>query len=674
MEQNTAPSSYDASTSSNLASYVQGILTEAKTNRVKVQKKWLRNYAAANVDENFDPDTWKEKESKKKKSWKSEAYLDVTRQKITAFMNLITDVMFKGGKVPFMLDPEPDYLASGVNPFMVEQAIEMNQALIHQQMKATGSIHELTRILLSGAVYGEYYAKKYVTEMVTDKSIEAAPGVVVKDVQRSQTTAIEYCSIWHLWWEREAGDIKKAEYVFHRKMAGNRDIRRFGTENPFVIKKNVTAVLDKSGNRSRQTQSPADTATLPPGHRTVPRRTRPTEIYESWLWVPRESADQFERDNGIEPTEQPEAMEREGQDTPGTNLDGLGRDGDKDGSDRVYIVCWLCEGEIIGYCREPGDHVFEGEQFEDCIDSLYGRGIADNVEPWQKGLNGAVRSFENNTKLIANLILAIKREHMKNRPEDQIDEGGIIELDPECPDVRQAVQQLAFQDITGPLIKAIEMFSSFSDLASNMPRIAQGQQSDNAQTAFELNQRLQQSGKYVGGIASKLDRMLAWHAQSLYDRNMMDQENGVPKIPCAVKALGFTSFENRFLRLQKLMQMIQMVLSDASGELKSITKLRWLWEEVGKANDLETAQYIKSPEEIMQDQQAAQEAQAAAAQPPAPPAEDPLTQVNAEEKLAKADKYKADAEAKRTDTALKAHQIQPGTHPGLRGIVVQPRK
>lgn len=668
METTTAQSTYDASTRSDLASYVQGILTEAKANRTKIQKKWLRNYAAANVDDNFDPDTWKEKESKKKKNWKSDSYLDVTRQKITAFMNLATDVAFKGGKVPFMLDPDPQYLTQGVNPFMVEQAVEMNQALIHRQFTGTKAIRELSRMLLSGAVYGEYYAKKYVTDMVEDKAVEAAPGVVVKDVRRPPTAAVEYVSVWHLWWERESGSIDKAEYVFHRSMMGNRNLRRFGAENPFAIKSNIKAVLDKSDNRARQTQTPADTATLPPGQRTVPHRTRPTENYEGWLWVPRDAADQFEKDNRIVQEPQLDAMERTEQDTP-ASPDGLGADGEKDGSDRVYVLVWLCEGQIIGYCREPGDHNFIGEQFETCIDALYGRGIADNIEAWQKGLNGAIRSFENNTKLIANMILAVKREKMKNNPEDAIDEGGIIEIDPEVTGgVNEAMQQVVFQDITGPLIKAIEMFSSFADLASNMPRIQQGQQSDNAQTAFELNQRLQQSGKYVGSIISTFDRVIAWAVQGLYDRNMMDPDNGVPKIPCAVKALGFTSFENRFLRLQKLVQMLQMVLADGTGELKSITKLRWLWEEIGKANDLETAQYIKSPEEIMQEQQAA----ANQPQPGADPG--PLTQVNAEEKLAKADKYKADAEAKRTDTALKAHQIQPGTHPGLRGVVVQPRK
>ena len=669
----TAPSTYDASSSSELGSYVQGLLTEAKANRVKIQKKWLRNYAAANVDENFDPDTWKEKESKNQKQWKSDSYLDVTRQKITAFHNLATDTIFKGGRVPFMLDPDPAYMAQGINPFTVEQGIELNQALIHRQIMSTKSLKEMSKLLLAGSVYGEYYAKKFVTDAIDDKSVEVSPGVVAKESMRHSTAAIEYVSIWHMWWEREAYDIRKSEYVFQRTMMSNRDLRRLKDKNPFIIDECLKMALDKSGNRARQTQTPADTATLPPGQRTVPHRTRPTEVYEAWLWVPREAADKFEVDHNLQQTEQPESVDRLAQDTP-AGADNLGTDGDKDGSDRVYVVVWLCEGQVIGYCREPGDHPFIGEQFETCIDSLYGRGIADNIEAWQRGLNGAVRSFENNTKLIANFIVAVKREMLKSKPEDAIDEGGVIEIDPECADVRQAIQQVVFQDITGPLLKAIEMFSSFADLASNMPRIQQGQQSANPQTAFELSQRLEMSGKYVGNIVSNFDRIITWFIQACYDRNMMDPDNGVPKIPCSIKALGFTSFVNKVVRLQKLMQMIQMVLTDGTGELKSITKLRWLWEEIGKANDLETSQYIKTPDEMMQEQQQAAEAQAAKQQPAEAPVEDPLTAVNAEEKLAKADKYRADAEAKKADTALKAYAIQPGTHPGLRGVIVQPRK
>lgn len=669
---NAAPQSpSDGAASSGLSSYVRGILQESKTNRVKTQKKWLRNYAAANVDDNFDPDTWKQKESKKKKTWKSDSYLDVTRQKITAFLNLSMDVLFKGGRVPFMLQPDPLFLAQGADSFAIDQSVELNQAMMHRQFTSMKAIKECERLLLSGCVYGEYYAKRYTSDLVEERHVEAAPGVLIKQVDRKPMAAFEQKSIWNIWWERESGDISKAEYVFERTMSGHRDVRRLLSKNPFIIKAKLKEALDKSGNRTRQTQTPADTSTLPPGERNVPHRTRPIELYEGWLWVPRDDADNFEIENQL-PREapDPEAAAREGQDMPAAP-DGIADDA-KDSADRVYVACWMIDGEIVGYCREPGDNPYFGEQFEECIDSLYGRGIADNIEAWQKGLNGAVRSFENNTKLIANLIVAVKRELLKSKPEDAIDEGGIIEVDAECSDVRQAVQQVAFQDITGPLIKSIEMFSNFADLASNMPRVQQGQQSDNPQTAFELNQRLQQSGKYVGARVSNFDKLIAWAAQGLYDRNMADPESGVPKIPCSVKALGFTSFENQYMRLQKLVQMIQMVLSDASGQLAAITKLRWLWEEIGKANDLETAQYIKSTEEMRQEQAAKDAAQ----QPPPiePPAEDPLIQVNAAEKLAKARKYEADAAAKETDTALKAHAIQPGTHPGMRGVMVHPRK
>jgi hypothetical protein len=300
--------------------------------------------------------------------------------------------------------------------------------------------------------------------------------------------------------------------------------------------------------------------------------------------------------------------------------------------------------------------------WEENIDGIGGRSISDNLVDIQRTLNGAIRSFEDTTKLIANFILAVKRRLVTNKSiNDVVKNGGILELDEECGNIGEAVQQLVFQDITGPLTKAIDMFMGFADLSSNLPRAEQGQQSENAQTAYELQQRLDKSGKYLASVVRNFDRIIKWLAEQFYDYNAGNMELDVQRIPAVVKPLGFTSFENRYLRVQRLIQMLTMALQNQT--LERITKIKWLWEEIGKAQDLEADQFIKTTEEIdaeLQRELAAQQppAKAPVAPPQPDPAKEALVAATVQEKQAKAEKDKATADKTRTSAAIELGRAQ----------------
>jgi len=72
------------------------------------------------------------------------------------------------------------------------------------------------------------------------------------------------------------------------------------------------------------------------------------------------------------------------------------------------------------------------------------------------------------------------------------------------------------------------------------------------------------------------------------------------------KAIGFSSFQNRIVRVQKLMQAIQMAL--AHPALEAEVKLRGLLEDLYKALDIETENILKTPEEKAEESAAKEEA------------------------------------------------------------------
>jgi hypothetical protein len=209
---------------------------------------------------------------------------------------------------------------------------------------------------------------------------------------------------------------------------------------------------------------------------------------------------------------------------------------------------------------------------------------------------------------LSNLVAAVKREMMDTDPEDALgDEGGIIALSENCTDARQAIQQVTFQNILAPLIEGIRMFLEFGDYESQLPRAEQGAQGDNSQTAFELQQRLERSGKYIGGGVRRFDDMIQWYVGQQCDFNQANPAETVGVGNFRVIATGFSSFQNQVVRLNKLLQTLNTII--ASPDLSRMHKLQWLLREIYKAQDIDPDQLLKSPDEQAQDDQAQQQSE-----------------------------------------------------------------
>lgn len=644
------------SNTSALATYLTDLLRDAKTNRQDLDRKWARNYGYAECNDAFTGPTWKLKE--RSKSWKSDTQFDVIRQKIQIARSLCSDIMFKGGRIPMMLVPDPRVVQSSDPQHIrdIQAAVDANEDAVDRDHRAASAVRVFNQLLTDGACYGEYIAKSYVTDASDTFYVAPAPGILVKQTEVRKITAIERKSLWNIWRDLESQNIAAGAYVFEREMVTPEDLAALKA-NPLFDAEAIDRVLGTVRNRTDTASSTpvTDTSTQPPGERTIPKKLRSLEKIETWARVPRDKVAEFaigrarERMTKLPPDQQPAAaQELQSIDEtirtakPATTTE----------ADKIEVFAVLVETEIIAFLPNPGPRPYFRGEWEPALDGTHGRGIADNTEHIQRAITGALRSFENNTKLIANLIIAVKRRMIKNKLEDAIDEGGILEMAEEMgdEDIDKAVKQLKFDDITGPLVQALNMLLQFADLASMVPRAEQGQQSDNPQTAFELQQRLEKSGKYMADVVRRFDDLIEWASSQVYDYIAQDPDSPVPKIPCVVKPLGFTSFENRYMRLQKLMQFLALLTQDRTNQMAPIVNVRWILEEIGKAMDLEVDQLVKSVEQVEAEQQAAIAAQQAAQPPPEQPPPDPPEKIDA--LAAKAERDRADAEHKRVKAGV----------------------
>jgi len=630
-----------------LIGYLTETLASAKINREHLDAKWIRNYGDYQCDDTYRAETWKQKE--KARTSKSRTIFDVVRQKCQAAHNLITDVLFRGGRVPLMLSVDERGVAiqTEEDTIALQSAVDANEDILDAQHKHTDAVGEISRCILDGAVYGEYIAKSYVTDMVDEFWSAHAPGVLVKRSTARTVKAVERVAPWNIWRDMEAKDIRRGRYVFHRDPINlDKIAEMFGVpfHLPWAIRRAIEqqGVVASTGTGADVAAESSAPQSQPPVERDLANRTNPLELFEFWGRVPKAKALRFE-----------DAIRAEAIAFPEIGLAEMGitdvPEGESDGTDggvveeatTVNVFVKFIGDEIIAYRREPGPMPFFREEWEQALDGTHGRGLADNLAAHQVTLTGCTRSFENNAKLLSNLILAIKRGALKNSKAlaGVMEEGGVLEMEGETEaKLADIVQQLNLSPtVLEPLLKGLELFLQFADLSSNLPRAEQGQQSDNPQTAFELQQRLERSGKYLADVIRRVDRLIEWTGQVEYDWNMGDPT--VPKVPAIVKPLGFTSFENRYLRMQRLLQALTMALN--APALGDMTNVRWMWEEVLKGLDIEVDQALLSVETMQ-----------AKAEP------NPLVGVQAEALAAKADKDRADADTKRIKAAVDLERMR----------------
>ena len=598
-----------------LSEYLLGtIMPAAKANRSDVEAKWNRNRAIRHADPNMDPKgTWKKGERRGK--WKSDTFIAIGRQKHVAAYSISADALFKDGKVPFqvMIDDEGEETeAMQSDPAMsafADNNVEWEQARMLRQHRHSHATEELSAALDDNLTYGECWGHTFQSQEVIHRRVPVAPGVMQSVADSRDMLAFEHVSPWEMYYDMEAGrDQDTWAYCFREQQKSPSDIAEMARGGEPFSAEAVRRVLESSAGKSTPAAGSQENVTAPK-LRELPQRLKNVWVREFWANVPRSRVDRFERgwnvetsrEDGTAPGAGAGEQDQSAQESDATN------DTHRDW-DQVRVWAITADNEVIAYVREPEVLRYRRIEWEPNNDKQGGVGIADKMEFVTKVLNGMIRSYENNAKLLSNLVAAVKRDMMNSDPEDALgEEGGIIDLNDECDDARKAIQQIKFESILAPLTEGIRMFLEFSDDESQLPRAEQGTPGDSGETAFALQQRLERSGKYIGGGVRRFDALIEWYVGQQCDFNQSNPSEQVGKGNFRVIATGFTSFQNQVVRLNKLLQTLNTII--ASPDLSRMHKLQWLLREIYRAQDIDPDQLLKNPDELAAEDEAQQQSE-----------------------------------------------------------------
>lgn len=557
---------------SNLQLWLSQRLTDFKTNRAALlEAKWNRNYNAFKRIDNEGDDTRIEGED-----WRSDSYVALTRQKCVSGASLIVDLMLQRGQFPFALKPGPyqDAKDKGAPPAEVANRLSQMkdmERLIRQQLGDCHATRQLQLNIMSGAIYGETFVKRRIIQ-VTRPAYSEENGVAERG--RGAPVASpswEHVSVWDIFRDLEVDDMQSGCGVFHRQFLSAHDLFQMQA-NRYIQKDELLAAIKES-----QTTQAVNTNTMAPGYREMSKRDRGIEVFEYWGRAPRSYVQ--EQLTGKESIE-------------------------KDEFDQVEVTATMIGDRIVRFAEVTGKRPFYRCEWETSVDSIAGVSVADNVEDMQKAINQAVRKFEDNKTLSANVMWAIKERFIdstkvKWRP------GQYVRVTEDCDDVRMAIQQLLVQDVGATLMPYISLLRELADEDSLIPKLNQGFAIGGTQTAFETSQLIEKAGKYIASIIKHYDDMIEDVIEDFYDYNFYDESNTVGIGDYVVVATAYDSYQSKIMKAAALQQLLATV-SQVPG-LQQAFKITAIGRDLASVLDFDSDKYVKSDEELQKEQEAQQQ-------------------------------------------------------------------
>ncbi len=594
------------SETSDLEKSLSDLFSTYEQNRTTLETKWRANY------ETFRrccEDTKKQFKKGEGEGWRSDAKLGTTHQKIIQAAAIIIDTMMAGGRINYLLELDPwmreEMESRGIPENALDDAIEKMQGRIDSYFMWSNADRQMMKHALSGAIYGDTYARNLIDlrresfwRPVEGTEIQGRPDLLrwEKEFREEEFPRWTWWSNWDVFTDLEDLDMQNNAGTFFRWFTNKYDLsKQLRVDDPSLIKENLRNYLQSKVDEATDSNTVEDdngSNTLSPKYDSLEITRKNVRILDFVGKMPVAEVKQYLLERATE--EMRDLFDEVYADIFEANAE------DEDYNPEIEIVASFVGQDKVMVKFAPGNpysgrNVFRAP-WEDSIDDIDAVGVSDNCYDTQFLLDGIYRAIIDNQKLSGNVILGIKEELLVE-PVKEIKPGLTIRVSPECPDVRQALQPVVIPDVTMGLINAFNLTAGLLEDDSAIPRIQQGQEPNRAETAFSASTRLDRSGKYFGQVVRNFDEGLVEPIVSWdYDYIMASSEYFEGKGAYRVQALGFTSYQNRVIKLNGLMQFLQIALSHEG--IYEALNLSNIFRELAKMLDLDPDQIAYAPEEL----------------------------------------------------------------------------
>ena len=601
---------YSDPLSGTVVGLVQDHYTKASTARENEEKRWVQAYR--NYRGLYGPDV------QFTSTEKSRVFVKVTKTKVLAAYGQIVDVLFGNSKFPVTVDPTtlPEGVADSVffesnddmrkakEEFGAEDMqLRPGETVIDLQERLSGSKSKLapvmdlleegngktaTEITIHPAMISAKKMEKKIHDQLEESNankqlrvaafecalfgtgVMKGPFAVDKEYPKyeegeytpliktvPQTSSV---SIWNFYPDPDAANMDEAEYIIERHKMSRTQIRAL-KRRPFFRKNAIDTAVNMGESYTKEwwEQAMEDDSNEAKAERY--------EVLEFWGNV------------------DTEVLEGHDVDIP-SDLKDL---------DQVSVNIWICNGQVLRLVMNPFTPTlipYYAVPYEVSPYSLFGIGIAENMDDTQTLMNGFMRMAVDNAALSGNMIIEVDETNLTPGQDLSVYPGKVFRRQGGAPG--QAIFGTKFPNVSNENMQMFDKARVLSDESTGFPSFAHGQTgvSGVGRTASGISMLMSAANGSIRNVVKNVDDyLLGPMAKAFFNFNMQFDYDEDIKGDLDVKARGTESLMANEVRSQRLMQFLQVVQNPV---LAPFAKMDYIIREIAKSMDLDPDKLVNS--------------------------------------------------------------------------------
>ena len=601
---------YSDPLSGTVVGLVQDHYTKASTARENEEKRWVQAYR--NYRGLYGPDV------QFTSTEKSRVFVKVTKTKVLAAYGQIVDVLFGNSKFPVTVDPTtlPEGVADSVffesnedmrkakEEFGAEDMqLRPGETVIDLQERLAGSKSKLapvadileegngrtaTEITIHPAMISAKKMEKKIHDQLEESNankqlrvaafecalfgtgVMKGPFAVDKEYPKyeegeytpliktvPQTSSV---SIWNFYPDPDAANMDEAEYIIERHKMSRTQIRAL-KRRPFFRKNAIDTAVNMGESYTKEwwEQAMEDDSNEAKAERY--------EVLEFWGNV------------------DTEVLEGHDVDIP-SDLKYL---------DQVSVNIWICNGQVLRLVMNPFTPTlipYYAVPYEVSPYSLFGVGIAENMDDTQTLMNGFMRMAVDNAALSGNMIIEVDETNLTPGQDLSVYPGKVFRRQGGAPG--QAIFGTKFPNVSNENMQMFDKARVLSDESTGFPSFAHGQTgvSGVGRTASGISMLMSAANGSIRNVVKNVDDyLLGPLAKAFFNFNMQFDYDEDIKGDLDVKARGTESLMANEVRSQRLMQFLQVVQNPV---LAPFAKMDYIIREIAKSMELDPDKLVNS--------------------------------------------------------------------------------
>lgn len=257
-------------------------------------------------------------------------------------------------------------------------------------------------------------------------------------------------------------------------------------------------------------------------------------------------------------------------------------------ADQVSVNIWVCNGQVLRLVMnpfKPSYLPYYAVPYEVNPYSLFGVGVAENMDDTQLLMNGFMRMAIDNAALSGNLIIEIDESNLVPGQDLSVYPGKVFRREGGAPG--QAIFGTKFPNVSNENMQMFDKARQLADESTGFPSFAHGQTgiSGVGRTASGISMLMSAANGSIRTVVKNFDDyLLNPLGKALFHFNMQFNFDPEIKGDLEVKAEGTESLMANEVRSQRLMQFLGVVQNPV---LAPFAKMDYIIREIARSMELD---------------------------------------------------------------------------------------